>query len=422
MYFRTLLSLLILATIALGLTACKGCNRPTPVASNEVVKQNNPISLEKMQSAADAERDFSTTIYPLLKGDNNFIYSPYSLWSALSMTCAGANGNTKTEMATALRLNASDPSVHEAIGALNEVLKKKSGIEDEGFRLNIKNDLWLEKSYQLKDSFLATTKANYDAKASLLDFKNDAEGSRVTINSSIEKDTEGKIKDLIPEGVLTPVTRLVLTNAIYLKAKWFHSFKHSSTYSQDFNIGTSIIKTDMMHNTETFRVADDANYTAVEMPYLSSEFALVALLPKNDLKVLESTFTGAMFKKLRDIFKSERIELAFPKFKVESTMALNPALESSGMKDAFDEKKADFSMMTEKNDLFISQVLQKAFIQVDEEGTEAAAATAVIMVEKSMASPEQLRRITFDKPFAYAIWHVPTSTVLFMGRLTNPKG
>jgi len=338
------------------------------------------------------------------------------------MTCAGASGDTKTQMATALQFDPNNAGIHAAIKDMNAQLRA-SGLESDTFKLKIDNSLWIDTSFKLNDDFMNTVKTNYSAEINSSNFSGQPEVERIRINDSVAKSTENLIKDLIPRSGINAFTQAVLVNAIYLKGKWTHPFKKEKTHPQDFKTGITTVQAEMMHTDGNFKMAETKDYTAVEMSYVGDKFALLAILPSGDVNSLENSLSADLLKSIRESLKGTQIDLAFPKFEIKHKEEMRPLLENLGIKDAFDRDRADFTHMGTINPgagrLKIDEVIHDARIIVDEEGTEAAAATAATMMGTSMAQPEK-KKITFDRPFVYLLWHKETGTVLFLGRVMNP--
>lgn len=446
------LALLAAMVLAVVVSGCTTCARTEPKPQPLKVE----ATPEQRALAVKSEMDFAFLAYAKLRlpGRENFFYSPYSLWEALAMTYAGSSAETKTQMAKALQFGASEPTIHAAIKSMN--LKfHESGIDGPGFQLKIANTLWGQEGFKFLDPFLTSLKDNYGAELRFVDFMNNAEGARLNINGWVEKATEQRIKDIIFPGALSKDTRLVLTNAIYLKGKWINAFKKADTHPEQFQItegfdpnkcnadgvcteigfiGPNYISADMMKTTANFRVAETDEYTAVEMPYVGNKFAMLAILPKRPpdvgppgpslrigLDELEKKLSGDYLQRIKGGLKEGDVALSFPKFKIESESDPVKALKALGMEDAFDSR-ADFSLMKGDTKLYLSDVLHKALVLVDEEGTEAAAATAVIVGELSTSIKPEVKVIEFNRPFVCLIWDKETGAIFFLGHVTNPKG
>jgi serpin B len=374
---------------------------------------------------------FAFALYRFLaeqQGDGNLFYSPYSISLALAMTYAGARGETEEQMADALHFTLPQDDLHPAFNALDQELAQRGeGAEGkdqadnpEGFRLNIANTIWGQKDYQFLDAFLDTLATNYGAGLRVLDFAGAPEASRVTINDWVSEETEGKIENLIPQGAIDPLTRLVLTNAIYFNAAWANPFQEEATQDGTFNLlDGSEVTVPMMRQTESFGYAKGEHYQAVELPYDGHELSMVILLPElGAFEAFEDSLDAEQVQATVETLEREQVALTMPKFEFDSDFSLKNTLAAMGMPAAF-SGGADFSGMTGGKDLFISDVLHKAFVSVDEEGTEAAAATAVVM--KLSAVAEEPVPVTVDHPFMFLIRDIETGAILFVGRVADPS-
>jgi serpin B len=367
---------------------------------------------------------FAFELYQALKGkEGNLFYSPYSISLALAMTYAGARGETAEQMAETLQFMLDQDSLHTAFNWLDAELASRGegaqGKDEEGFRLNIVNAIWGQKDYSFLPAFLDVLAENYGAGLRILDFINEAEKSRVTINDWVSDQTEGRIEDLIPQGAIDALTRLVLTNAIYFNAAWEYPFDEDMTTNGPFYLldGGQVIAP-MMNQTESFGYTKGEGYQAVELPYDGDELSMVIILPEDGQ--FEAFEEGLQAQKVNDIINGlqpTEVALTMPKFEFDSEFSLKDTLAEMGMPIAF-SGAADFSGMTGAPDLCISEVLHKAFVSVDEAGTEAAAATAVIMKETAM--PDQPVEVTIDHPFIFLIRDIETGAILFVGRVLNP--
>jgi serpin B len=365
---------------------------------------------------------FALDLYQQLRTEEgNLFFSPSSISTAMAMTYAGAAGNTKSEMAKALHFQMPDAQLHSGMKTLQTywtTTDKKKGI-----RLNLANRLWGQDSYKFLPEFLGITRDNYNAEIARLDFAQ-SEQSRQTINGWIEDQTENKITDLIPEGVLNLDTRLVLTNAVYFKGIWTDPFKKELTKEEDFHLTSADkIKVPMMNNSARFRYGEVGNLQILELPYGDGSLSMLVLLPKkvDGLADLEAKLTFENLQQWIGSLSKREVKVALPKFKTTSQFKMNDILKSMGMNTAFDPSTADFSGMDGGGTgLFISAVFHKAFVDVNEEGTEAAAATGVMVELASAAVPTEPPVFRADHPFIFMIRDNRNGSIMFMGRIRNP--
>jgi serpin B len=374
-----------------------------------------------MQILVDGNTAFAIDLYQKIRETKgNHFFSPYSISTALAMTYGGARAETETQMATVLHFNLGQKKLHSTFSELQNHFKQT---QQEGeFRLNIANALWVEKSYELLSEFLELNQKYYEANLFGVNFINDPEGSRFKINDWVEKKTEEKIKDLLGKGIIDTLTRLVLTNTIYFKAEWTRKFDAKKTNEKDFWMTEEAkTKVQMMTQKSFFGYSENNDLQVLEMPYKGSNLSMIVLLPRtiDGLSELESKLSSQSLKEWTSNLSIKHIEVFIPKFTSTRSFNLNSTLLSLGMVDAFSDS-ADFSGMEPKKELKISDVVHKAFIDVDEEGTEAAAASAVVMGIKSAPLPEDLPRFIADHPFLYLIRERITGTIVFMGRFTEP--
>ena len=380
----------------------------------------------------------------LATGNENLCVSPYSIESALAMTFAGADGQTRIEMARVLHFPSDGGAVPASFAALQHSLEemstktaklvkqsKKFGGPSEPIILSIANRLFAQKGYDFREPFLALVKQNYGAAFEPIDFVQDASEATQHINQWVADQTHDRIRDLIPAGALDETTRLVLANALYLKASWADPFSENATQPEPFHVqGGAPVDVPMMRKMDRhFGYAKRDGFTAVSLPYAGNDLQFLVLLPDdvNGLHALETKLTSEMLAECAKL-ETRDVDLHLPKFKIEPPIiALAEKFEALGMKTAFDQprRSANFNRMAPRkpNDyLYISQVFHKTFIALDEKGTEAAAATAVAM----MAGTALIQRpppveVKIDRPFLYAIQHVPSGACLFLGRVTDPR-
>lgn len=377
-------------------------------------------SLYPKEAVVRDNTNFALSLYHELKGeDGNLFFSPHSISTALAMTYAGARGNTEKEMAQTLHFTLAQEVLHPAFASiettLNEIQKKGD------IQLAVANALWPQKDFLLRKEYLNLIKKHYGASITPLDFKNATEKARQIINNWVEDKTKEKIKDLIPKGLLDQLVRLVLTNAIYFKGNWESQFDKDLTKEAPFYLlSGETVKTPMMHQKHEFGYAEHKDLQVLKMPYIGDDLSMLVLLPKkpDGLKDLEEKVTKDNLKKWREKMFEREIIVFFPKFKMTSRFSLANTLSSMGMPEAF-SGKADFSGMTGTRELFISDVIHKAFIAVDEQGTEAAAATAAVMKLAGVPPPPPVFKA--DHPFLFLICDNITGSILFMGRVLNPS-
>lgn len=367
----------------------------------------------------DGNTAFAFNLYQQLRGeDGNLFYSPHSISVALAMTYVGASGETAAQMAHTMHFLLDQQDLHPAFNWLDRDLAAR-GEGDEGFTLNIVNAIWGQKDYVFLESFLDVLAENYGAGLRILDFIEETEPSRLAINKWVSDQTEERIKDLIPRGAIDELARLVLTNAIYFDASWKHPFD-KDTDGPFFLLDGGQVTVPMMKQTESFGYAEGQGYRAVDLLYDGGELSMVILLPDSgQFETFEKQLDAQMVASMIDDMKPARVALTMPKFEFESAFGLKATLQSMDMTDAFTWSTADFSGMTGARDLFISDVVHKAFVAVDEEGTEAAAATGVIMAPTSMPLDPDVH-VTIDRPFVFLIRDIETDAILFIGRVMNP--
>jgi serpin B len=415
----------LLVMVMVGLGAC------SRAAGGEVLQSEKPrdtapeVSASDLTSLVAGNSAFAFDLYQQLKDkEGNLFYSPYSISLALAMTYGGARTETEEQMADALRFSLPQNRLHPAFNALALALDSRGegaqGKDGEGFRLNIVNAIWGQQDYPFLGDFLDLLAVNYGAGLRVLDFIGATEESRVTINDWVSDQTEGRIKDLIPAGAITTITRLVLTNAIYFNAAWEYPFEKDMTEDGIFyRLDGSEVTVPMMSQKETFGYGEGDGYQAVELPYDGNELSMVILLPASGrFGAFEEALDAAQVDGIIGGMEHRQVILTMPKFEFDSSFSLKEALSAMGMPLAFSEM-ADFSGMTGNRDLFIMDVVHKAFVSVDEEGTEAAAATAVIMGETAMP-PSEAVEVTIDRPFIFLIRDIETGAILFVGRTLDP--
>lgn len=414
--------------VVMLMTGCGAAPAPgAVVAQADVARETAPnVSPDDWQALATGNTAFALDLYQAVRGESgNLFFSPYSISAALAMTYAGARGETEQQMAQTLHFTLSQERLHPAFNALDQTLQAaptQSEEEKYPFELHIANSLWGQQGYTFRPEFLETLARSYGAGLRLVDFKRDVEAARQAINSWVSEQTKDKIKDLIPPQALTPEARLVLANAIYFKAGWRDPFEEELTANGPFTlVDGSQVPVPMMKwgKAESVRYVQGEGYQAVELPYQGDKTSMVLIVPDaGTWAVFEQGLTA---KQLDDILAAldwQQVMVTMPKFRSETSLSLADTLATLGMPDAITPGQADFSGMDGTRDLAIGAVLHKAFVDVNEAGTEAAAATAIVMVATGLPAEPVL--LTVDRPFIYLIRDMQTGTVLFMGRLLNP--
>jgi serpin B len=338
------------------------------------------------------------------------------------MTYAGARGDTAAEMAKTLRFTLLPDRLHPAMGALLAGLNAPH----DAYQLRVANALWAQRDYKFLDDFLKLTESDYGAGFNGVDFKGAAEAARLTINQWVELKTDSKIKDLLKPGMVNPTTRLVLTDAIYFKADWQTQFQKEASRDEDFHLSAAqTVKAPLMHRSGGYSYFDGGTFQALELPYKSRDLSMIVFLPKDidGLPAFEQSLTASnakqWFSRLQPV---PRVIVTFPKFKVTEQLELGSTLRAMGMPSAFARSAADFSGMTGNRELFLSAVIHKAFIDLNEAGTEAAAATAAVLRGLAMRAPDPTPPPEFraDHPFVFLIRDNRSGGILFMGRVTDP--
>ena len=374
-----------------------------------------------VQEVVNANNQFAFDLYSEIdKEDENIFYSPYSISAALAMTYEGAEGQTAEEMKSVFHFPEKNILRPNFAAIYNEINKKNKDYE-----LKTGNALWVQQDFPFLRNYLDTVETYYGGKATNLDFVTKTEESRQTINSFIEQQTNNKIKDLIPPGVLGAMTRLVLTNAIYFKGTWEWEFDKADTHEMDFKITpNNIVKTQMMYmNPEktSFNYLENQDMQILELPYKDKEISMLILLPKENLNNIKSSLSSENLKEWKSqMQKTSLDEIYLPKFEFDTKYFMEKTLSALGMPTAF-SNNADFSGMTGNKDLFIDSVIHQAYVKVDEKGTEAAAATAVVMIATSIGPDAERTIFKADRPFIFLIQENETGNILFLGKVVDPR-
>jgi serine protease inhibitor len=415
----------ILAPLLMLSIILASCTASTSMAVSNKDRISNPTIPEgNLKTLVDGNNAFALDIYQALHSESgNLILSPYSISLALAMTYAGARDQTEVQMAHILHFSPSQSQLHPAFNSLDLTLEKSPENFEENqqpMTLNIANAVWAEQTFSFQQDFLDTIALNYGAGVHLADFINKYEPARQDINNWVSDQTQKKIKDLLPENLVNTDTRMVLINAIYFKADWLAQFDANSTSDAPFFLlDDSQVTVKMMYEHMSIPYIKGDGYQAVELPYAGDTAAMDIIAPDaGTFEAFESSFDKEAYDATLSGMQSTTVELGLPKFTFTRDFNLSEVLGGMGMPDAFDPDLADFSGMTGKKDLYIGNVVHKAFVAVDEKGTEAAAATAVIMMPASAIESPMVLEV--NHPFIFIIRDLINGQILFIGRVLNP--
>jgi serpin B len=365
--------------------------------------------------------EFALSLYVQLGSQKeNLFFSPFSLSTALAMTYVGARGQTAAQMAAVLHFPTDQQRLHPALAILNKNLRADS--ETKGYQLHVANALWGQKGYHFRRHFLMSTKIYYGAGLNEVDFQSAAEEARRTINAWVEQQTKDKIKDLIPPRAVDALTRLVLTNAIYFKGDWLHPFTKPSTKDEAFRVSASKqVTVPMMNQTGFFNYFAGDRFQVLELPYVGEKLSMLVFLPQevDGLGEFEKSLTAQNLTRWLSQLHRQEVVVTLPKFTITADFMLKDVLATMGMPLAFSDT-ADFSGLSEEKALTLTAVIHKAYVDVNEEGTEAAAATGAVVGVTSMGPPPAIFRA--DHPFVFLIRDNSSGSILFLGRLVQPQG
>ena len=382
-----------------------------------------PSDQSALQAFAKQSNQFGFDLFQQLRRqEGNLFLSPYSISSALAMTAAGARGETAQQMTKVLHM----PDDVARFTSMEQSLMASLLHKPKGYDIRIANALWGQDKYPLKPDFITLVQRAFRAEGRTLNFAKEPDQSRLTINAWVETQTNNRIKDLLPSGSITPLTRMVLTNAIYFKGTWLTPFEKRFTKPLDFSLtADQRIKTDMMYRTGSMRYGETNDLQFLELPYQGNRLSMIVLLPKkkDGLADVETALSSVQLNDWINGLKTVKVNLTLPKIKTAYSATLSKTLSVMGMVNAFDPDKADFSGIDGTRELSISEVVHKAFCEINEEGTEAAAATGVIMVTKSAAPSKEPPPVEFkaDHPYLYLIRDTQSGSLLFLGRVADPR-
>ncbi|HLC48008.1 MAG TPA: serpin family protein [Candidatus Norongarragalinales archaeon] len=350
----------------------------------------------------------------------NIFFSPFSMSEAFGILYEGAKGNTARELEAVFGF---EPSETVRLGDFKKLNARLNSGSD-AYKLSVANSLWIERTYGVYDNYEALARDFYGSEINDADFIRDPEGSRTTINKWVEGKTNNKIIDLLPKGSVSALTRLVIANAIYFKGTWVKEFNKENTREEEFRQGDGkTVKAQMMYRTDkdaVFRYMENEKLQALEMPYKGNDISMLVLLPQNDdIDGLERGLAAKDLEEWRKDMRSQRVDVIFPKFKFTQKYELNDHLKAMGVRDAFTAGKADLTGIEPKRELYVTGAYHKAFVEVNEEGTEAAAATGIV-VGITAAMPPRIPEFRADHPFIFIIQETATGNILFMGKVVDP--
>jgi serpin B len=420
-------SIIILLMSSLLLSACELVKVDTgAVARSDLPRDTAPaIPAADAQTLLDGNNAFAFDFYHQVQGrGGNLVYSPYSISLATAMLYGGAGGETAFQIASSLHFTLPPDQFHPALNALSLDLAQRPAQSKKIDRKNpmqlyIANAVWGQLDYPFEKAYLDLLAVNYGAGVRLLDFATAPDSARQQINDWVDRETQGKIKDVMPPGSVDPRTRMVLANAIYFKAAWQKAFVEKLTRDAPFTrLDGSQVQVPTMQTDDEIplRVGSGEGYQVVALPYKGNLAEMVIILPDHgQFEAVENALDAALYATILDELRPGSLTLYMPKFEFSIDFDLIPVLSALGMPLAFDENKADFSGITKPERLYVYQALHKAYILVNEAGTEAAAAT--ILFARPVSLPQELR---IDRPFIFIIRDVPTGTILFVGRVLNP--
>ncbi|MGO9122351.1 MAG: serpin family protein [Desulfomonilaceae bacterium] len=387
---------------------------------NPVAVVRAAVTDKDSQSVASCNNSFALQIYEKLRNqEGNLVFSPYGISSSLSLAYAGSGGTTKVQIEDLFHLTITGDQFHRVFGDLNDSLV--SGAKSRGYDLKIVNSLWHAKGSDIRRDYITVVEKCYRGSIHSVSFERDLESARRLINSWFERQSKGKFKELLADGVLTPQTRMVLGNTIYFNGVWRSKFDKRDTEKAPFTLidGKQVV-VPMMRQAGKFNYKESDTFQALELPYKTSRLSMIVLLPKerDGLANIENTLSKKNIDEWMNGMSKQELDIDLPKFKFFSKLALVEPLKSLGLTEPFSVNSADFSGIDGEGKLFISDIVQEAMVEVSEKGTEASAATSAVAETKSMRSAIAFRA---DHPFIFLIRQTDPTAILFLGRLVNPK-
>lgn len=396
------------------------------VVQSDKLRDTSPeVSEEELATLVSGNRAFALDMYRELavKEQGNLFFSPHSISQALAMTYVGARSQTEVQMADALHFDLEQAALHPSFNALDLALMSRGegaqGQDDKGFRLKIANAIWGQKGYGFMEDYLDVLAMSYGAGLRLLDFENQTEQARLTINAWVSEQTEKKIPELLQPGDVIELTRMVLTNTIYFNAAWKEVFPEELTYKDEFALlDGNTVTTDFMTQSKSFWYTQQEAYDAIELPYDGEEVSMLIIAPASgQFEQVLVDLDGTLLQEIETSLIEEYVQVVVPKWEFRSKWSTKKHLKALGMTDAFDFSLADFSGINGGIEpLYVHDVVHEAFVSVDERGTEAAAATAVVLA--GFGEPPPL--VSIDRPFIFVIRDNPTGALLFVGHVLNP--
>ena len=402
---------------------------PGQIVTGELVRADVPhadstdVTDEQLARLVAGDIEFALDLLRATGAGDNTVLSPFSIAAAMTMAYAGARGVTADEMRAVLHVMLDDDVLHEARNELSlrisDVADPGEGEEREPLHINIANALWGQEGFPFETDFLTTLSSAYDAGMRIVDFIADTEGARTAINDWVAGETNDRITDLLPPGVLTTDTRLVLTNSIWFKANWFEPFEADRTEPGRFTTPSGDVTVDMMHGGGRMAFTRGDGFSAGRLRYFGGASMLVIAPDPGRFEDVLASLDGELLASTLNSLSTHQVTLTMPRFEFETSLSLRQILGALGMQAAFQPFEADFSgISTAAEDLHLQDIVHKAFISVDEEGTEAAAATALVVGVTSAPPPATL---TLDNPFIFLIMDDDTNEILFAGTVLDPS-
>ena len=405
---------------------CIGC-----IENNDPVSETNAVDEDSTMYASSADEydiaiannAFAFDMYSNIVKEENLVFSPYSIFTAMAICYGGAGGTTQEQIASVFNYPLSKPVLEEASKNMMATINS----DTDNYDLSTANALWVRKEYPLNSEFSTNSKEYYGGNVTNLDFRSEPEESRVIINNWVASKTNDKIKDLIPEELITEDTAIIITNAVYFKGTWMNEFDTANTAKRAFyNSSSNENPVDMMYTQEFFSYGESENAKILELPYKGDDLCMYIVLPEeNNIEEFEDTFTISDYNELKSSMESQYIVHTYlPKFKIDVKTELPDTLRNMGVVDAFDGNLANFSgmynvqLVPEDYNLWLDDVIHQAFIDVQEEGTEAAASTAIEATDGAIPTVLEFKA---DHPFMFFIEDKRTGCILFMGKVENPE-